>query len=384
MSVDWNHLWSAPHKTALELAKENRVLAFESLGFSSRALVPSDLGRLWHRAKRFFSRGESFQENLSVYSLPGIPFLGLPGVQFVNFHWQLAALKGILRDRQIKKPLLWTCLPTENFLRLAENLDHSGIVYDCLDDFSSFRGAPANLFAIEKELCEKSAVVFTVSAKQRKLKLDFNPATYYLPNAADPEHFDKAADEKTPIPEDLTQIPGPRIGFLGSFDSWVDMPLIDQMAEARSDWSFVMVGPTDGLKTSDIPKRKNIFFLGEKPYAALPEYMKGLDIAVLPFRSGDHMDSSDPIVMYDFLAAGKPVIATHFPAALAMGSDLVDVNDSLEGMIASIEKELDLLQDSMQAKALAWKRRQAVKGRTWQTRVHDQLAAISKHSTETT
>ena len=84
-------------------------------------------------------------------------------------------------------------------------------------------------------------------------------------------------------PADQKDIPHPRFGFFGVVDERFDIELIDQVATAKPDWHFVILGPVVKIDPATLPRHENIHYLGSKKYEELPAYISGWDIATIPF-----------------------------------------------------------------------------------------------------
>ncbi len=128
---------------------------------------------------------------------------------------------------------------------------------------------------------------------------------HLMPNGADLAHFATPAPE----PPDIAALPRPRIVYAGAIASWVDVELMDEVARRMPKASFIWIGP-NGATT--IKPRPNVHVLGPRPYAALPGYLQHCDIGVIPFNRERHprlVDSIHPLKLYDYLAAGLPVVA---------------------------------------------------------------------------
>ena len=137
--------------------------------------------------------------------------------------------------------------------------------------------------------------------------------THYSPNVADFEHF-SAARQAGPIPSDLEAILRPRIGFIGAVSEYkVDFDLIAAVADARPDWHWVLIGQLgEGQPGTSAAKlrRPNIHLLGPRPYDALPGYLRGFDVAVLPCPLNAYTRAMSPMKFFEYLAAGRPIVAT--------------------------------------------------------------------------
>jgi UDP-galactopyranose mutase len=195
------------------------------------------------------------------------------------------------------------------FLRFTREFKPLLTVYDCMDELAAFKGAPRLLPALESELLEKADVVFTGGYSLYESKKDRHPNIHPFPSSIDVHHFAKARLPQ-PDPDDQSNIPHPRLGYFGAIDERMDLKLLAGLAEARPDWHLVLVGPLVKLKEYEVPRAPNIHYLGKKNYEALPAYLAGWDVALLPFARGPATEYISPTKTPEYLAGGKPVVAT--------------------------------------------------------------------------
>src|SRR5262249_44296266 len=131
-----------------------------------------------------------------------------------------------------------------------------------------------------------------------------------LEQAVDFDHFAAATSRDWELPEDLYEIPQPRLGYFGAIETWLlDQRLIRYISERRSDWHWVLLG----LKAArlDIEDLPNVHYLGSKPYAEMPRYAAGFDACVLPWVTDNEFVSyGSAIKVREYLATGKPVVMT--------------------------------------------------------------------------
>lgn len=156
-------------------------------------------------------------------------------------------------------------------------------------------------------------IVIATSEKLYSMAVAMNPNTYLVPNGCDFDYFYQAATKALAIPDDIANIPKPIIGYTGVIASWLDLELIERLADEFPDCSIVMVGPLYNI--SDVPRRNNIHYLGFKPYDQLAAYEQAFDVGIVPFKVTSMVESVNPIKMWEYMAAGLPIVTTNIPEA---------------------------------------------------------------------
>lgn len=229
-----------------------------------------------------------------------------------------------LRDKiNLTRPvILWITYPPHSSL-VGTTYGEDLVVFDICD-------MPSEEFLPWKrwmqEMFSKASVVFTVSQVLYGAFSESHPAVHCVPNGADWQHFTSTSRS---IPADFPRRAGRVAGYHGVLASWLDWRLIQRVAEAMPDWNFIFVGPPLGLDLKRLPRRPNMFYLGEKSYDELPSYVGAFDMGIVPFEVREVTRASDPIKVYEYLAAGKPVVATDLPA-LAGRPDVYVAKDASE------------------------------------------------------
>lgn len=246
-----------------------------------------------------------------------------------------------LSDRfEIHDPILWFYTPM--MLDWAEPLlPASAVVYDCMDELSKFRFAPAELLAREEQLLEEADIVFTGGRSLYEAKRDRHANVHAFPSSIDVGHFRKARDG-APDPPDQAVYARPRIGYAGVIDERLDLELLEEVAALKPDVTFVMLGPVVKIDEVSLPQRENILYLGQKAYGDLPAYFANWDIGMMPFALNESTEFISPTKTPEYLAAGLPVISTAIRDVVdPYGSnDLVDIVGSASEMAAAIDRSL--------------------------------------------
>ena len=216
-------------------------------------------------------------------------------------------LDGFLKDHSIVEPVVWYYTPM--MLGFSRHLEAAAVVFDCMDELSHFKGAPPELVAREKELMAHADVVFTGGYSLYEAKRHRHGNIHPFPSSVDRAHFAKARLDQDD-PEDQAALGRPRLGFYGVVDERMNLDLLASLADARPEWSLVILGPVVKIDPADLPRRPNIHYLGSKNYDALPAYLSGWDVALMPFAINDATRFISPTKTPEYLAAGKPVVST--------------------------------------------------------------------------
>lgn len=220
---------------------------------------------------------------------------------------QQILIDGFLADCQIQNYICWYYTPMA--IAFTYHLNPLAVVYDCMDELSAFKGASPLLKERETALFRRADLVFTGGQTLYEAKRDRHPNVYAFPSSVDVAHF---AQARQPIeePADQAAIPHPRLGFFGVIDERLDIELLAGIAEARPDWHLVIIGPVVKIDPASLPQGENIHYLGGKDYKELPTYLKGWDLAMLPFARNDSTRFISPTKTPEYLSAGKPVVST--------------------------------------------------------------------------
>ena len=220
---------------------------------------------------------------------------------------QRALLNEVCARYDMSNPYLWFYTPMA--ITFAGEIPASAIVYDCMDELSAFKDAPAELPELEGLLLNRADLVFTGGLSLYEAKRARHPHVYAFPSAVDVGHFGTARG-RLAEPADQAAIPRPRLGFFGVIDERMDTALLAALAGRRPDWRFVMIGPVVKIDPASLPKADNIHYLGIKNYQELPAYAAHWEVALMPFALNDATRFISPTKMPEYLAAGKPVVST--------------------------------------------------------------------------
>jgi glycosyltransferase involved in cell wall biosynthesis len=361
---DWDsELWTNQHHLMSRLAVKNRVLFIESLGLRRPTLHSRDVRRMGRRLVRGL-RGPRSRDGLHVLSPLVLPLHRNRLARAVNRRLLPALVRRGVRRLGMSKPILWAYVPQAE--ALIAPLEPGLVVYHLVDDIAAHeRIDRASFDAAEARLLPRAGVVIASSPPLARQVRQRGGNPVLLPNVADTALFAQALEEG-PVEPVVSGLPPPRIVFTGAIAAAkVDLELLAELAERRPAWSFVLVGPV-GLGDPDtdvsaLAARPNVHLLGSRPQPELPPILRGADAAIIPYARNPLTDGIFPLKVYEYLAAGLPVLATPLPAL----RDVTDVTlaDDAGQMIEELERALAddspdrRLERSLRARANNWEAR---------------------------
>lgn len=220
---------------------------------------------------------------------------------------------------------------------LVHQYNPSLVVFDSVDEpseeFASWR--PNYYRAVAS-----ADIVLAASDKLYQMALRLNNNVHLVPNACDYEYFSGNSDkyDYLAVDDDILTINKPIIGYIGAIASWCDLNLIAEIADNFPYYNVVMIGPYYNI--SKVPHRRNIHWLGFKPYEQLAAYARYFDVAIIPFKKTSMTESVNPIKMWEYLATGMPIVSTALPEARKY-SDLIYCSEDHREFLINIKKALE-------------------------------------------
>jgi GT2 family glycosyltransferase/glycosyltransferase involved in cell wall biosynthesis len=345
------------------IAEKRRVLVINSIGM--RMPTP---GRSTQVTRRILRKLRSVAKlvrrplpelpNFFVMSPLPLPFYGSPILRRVNavlIRVQVRAVCALLR---LADPVIMVTIPTA--WDVVRPMRRHALVFNRSDRHADFPEADrGTIEKLEKGLLQNADLVTYVSHVLLDEELQqTGKRAHFLDHGVDIDHFSHRAE----LPADLVAIPEPRIGFFGALDDFlVDFDLLERIAAELPDTSLVLIGDsTHPMARFD--KYPNVYWLGFRSYATIPEYGSGFDVAIMPWLDNQWIHHSNPIKLKEYLALGLPVVSTGF-AELASYTDRVRVANDHGEFVEAIRASLTAgglrtpaqLRDSV--RAFSWRSR---------------------------
>jgi len=362
--IDWYYRFQRPQQIALRLAEHGHRVFY---------------------LRTYFSEGKEpfFQPTRNYPSVVDVQ-LGLPVYKDIVADQLDKTSKKILVDQfqllraklNISKAICLVDLPFWSPLVLElQQIFGWKIVYDSMDQLSGFSNVTPQMLEPEIELIRKSNLVLTTSHLLLNEKSQLNSNCLLVPNGTDFDHFNYLPED---LPEELLDLQKPIIGYYGAISDWLDTELIYDIASAKPNWSFVLLGRIENADVAQIREMRNVYLLGERPYELLPRYLHQFDTCIIPFKKIQLTEATNPVKLFEFLSAGKSVVATDLDE-LRYYQEYVRLASSPESWLAAIELALDDYLPSQVEKRQSFARQN-----TWNERIliiEDAIQAIANDQT---
>ncbi len=198
----------------------------------------------------------------------------------------------------------------------------------------------------------------------------YNSRTFMVGQGCDLTLFD--ANKDYPIPDDMTGIPGKKIGYTGFLTSMrLDIDLLEHTARNNKELSFILVGPEDeDFSKSSLHELDNVYFLGNKPIEALSSYISHFDVTINPQVVNGMTIGNYPRKIDEYLAMGKPVVARKTRAMDYFG-DHVFLYESEEDFINCLNEAVNDTSSAKRQERIDFARQH-----TWKSNVENMLEVI--------
>ena len=372
---DWASHPSSTQHLIRHLPGERRVVWVNSIGLRRPRLDAADIGRAARKIGRALHPGARTPPAPSVAQAPSVegaparivqplvlPMARSAAARALNRTLLARSVGGAARAAGLRRPVLWTSLPSAADAIGA--VGEAALVYYCGDDFGALAGVDhAAAAALEAEIAARADLILAASPA---LAARF-PAgkTHLLPHGVDFDLFATSAPRAADLPQD-----GPVAGFYGALAPWIDTGLIAATARLLPHWRFLLIGP-EQTDTAALRACANVTLAGPRPHAALAGYAQHWTAGLIPFHDNAQIRAANPLKLREYLAAGRPVAATPFPALEPYRAHVAVCRSPAE-----LARALEAARYDPQAAGRA--RRASVCGESWSARAATAAALIDR------
>ncbi len=309
---DWDEIWRRNQFLCSGLARRYPEMKIFFVG------QPRDVSRALRtgeglRGKRALGPAPGFPNILLFHPLKLLPNTLTAG-RLANELFARAQIRRAARRAGLTDALLW--LNPHSAVHMAGRMGERAVIYDITDDWSSFR-QPEWLRRLtvrqDTELCRKADAVIVCSQRLFEMKQGMARRLELIPNGVDASHYARVLDGEGPLPGACRDWERPVFGYVGTIHpDRVDAQLVEDMARMMTQGTIALVGPEmlESGTRSRLQETGRVRMTGSVPYSAVPDYMRAFDVCITPHRMTPFTESLNPIKLWEYLAAGKPIVST--------------------------------------------------------------------------
>lgn len=147
-----------------------------------------------------------------------------------------------------------------------------------------------------------------------------------------------------------------RCVYVGILDFRFDFDALYALASARSQVDFYIIGLGEAQQIERFKTLPNVFFLGSRPYTSVPAYLQHADVGLLPLRPIAANMGRSPMKLYEYLAAGVPVLALQTDELRRRNTRRVFCYSDSDDLVAAFDAALQEPRESYFEPELAWSR----------------------------
>ena len=321
----WDFVWQRPQQLLSRFSERSKVLFVEEPIYAEDVTRPRlDLSQPMPQVHR------------------AVPLL--PATLQGSYDASVGVIRDLLRRQladdgrlggEFDRPVQWFYTPMPAPAMIGA-FNERAVVYDCMDELSKFRFAPAELIDREKLLLSESDVVFAGGHRLMESKAKHHDNVHFFGCGVDVAHFSQARSESVQVPAEIASLKGRVLGYYGVIDERLDYELLGRLAAALPEMQLVMVGPVVKVDPRELPQAANIHWLGQRDYSELPACLRGFDVCLMPFALNEATEYINPTKTLEYMAGGKPIVSTAIADVLHHFTPVVSVAHSHDEFIAAV------------------------------------------------
>jgi glycosyltransferase involved in cell wall biosynthesis len=199
---------------------------------------------------------------------------------------------------------------------MAGRMGEQAVVYDITDDWTTFTQKGAHMRKTveqDAQLCRRADAVIVCSQRLYEMKQELAKRLYLVANGVDADHYEGVLEDGPRAPA-LAGKSGTILGYTGTIHpDRVDVDLVEKVARHFSSGTVALVGPLllDDADKARLQSCGNVIMTGPVPYKDIPTFMRAFDVCITPHVMTSFTESLNPIKLWEYLAAGKPIVSTN-------------------------------------------------------------------------
>ena len=255
----------------------------------------------------------------------------------------LKTVKQVIADNDIKDFIYMTCYDPFFAPVLPKEIGAALSIYQCIDDISTEAYMAKHGVRLEEQAARDSDITLVTSTNLCKFYKQFQPETHIIHNAVDISIFKNLYYRDVERPAEIKNVKTKIIGFTGNLDNIrLDYRLMRRLAEGHPDKTLLLVGPINSpeVYSEGLDKMPNVILTGAKTIYEVPNYLKFMDVVILPSLLNKMSLSVYPLKINEYLAAGKSAIATSFSDDIRSFQPHIRIADSHDHFVQLIDEAI--------------------------------------------
>jgi len=304
---------------------------------------------------------------------------GMMYKQLLNYNNKviLKTIRKIIKDYQLKDFIYLNCFNPYFAGTLPADYGQILNIYQCIDDMTQEVYTARHGARLEDIAIKNADLTLVTSTELWNIKSKVSKDTHILNNAVDISIYENALTKKFERPEEIKEVKTKIIGYMGNInEARINYGLLKKIAETHHDKTLLIVGP---LNSNDyiehgLDKMPNVIFTGGKNIRDLPPYVQNMDVALIPFHCNTLTKSIYPLKINEYLAVGRPVVATNFSEDIRSFSDHIYIAENETQFIKLIDQAINENTPEKQQARL-----KVAESNTWSARVKEFWTIVNKH-----
>ncbi|MEK6288857.1 MAG: glycosyltransferase, partial [Acidobacteriota bacterium] len=356
--IDWEFRYQRPQQIISQFAAHgHRVFYVSTSRFRPSGATP--------RVRVSKIKENVFEVQLAVDSPPDVYGEVIEGQ---NREALLASLDELRRTFYIDEAIAYVMIASWGGAALeAKELWNWRVIYDCMDEWENFPGIKRGLLDMELELVGHCDLLVVTSQLLYEKWQKYERPMVLARNAVDWDFYAEHCRPNTI----LAEIKHPVIGYCGAISDWFDIELMTEAARRRPDYTFVLLSGALDVNVTELKTLPNVRILGQQPYESMPQYLYHFDACIVPFKINPITEATDPVKVYEYFSAGKPVVTVRLPE-LELLHDYLYIAEDGNDFIFQLDRAI-----AENDPQLIARRRRFARQHTWKKRYKQIDAALA-------